>query len=825
MKSGCYRITKELLNTHSTNSKQDNIFLNLPNIGLQSIDRLQQFCPNLQVLFLHGNLIQEINTNFLQLRNIWILDISQNKLQSLDGLEQFIVLGSVNLSRNNISWKELRKISHVTFLCLYLFKNHQLDQDPQYREHVIDLFSKVWFLDGILITAEERKHIDVFFELESHKLVNPVRRKSSRNPNFIPTIQRNFLTNELYGVWTERFMKQFPLNFIQDSFLDSRRISFLFNSLLECYRLTPVANFNDNFEFLDGLSFLIDARKKFPENCNMLLLFIVVYILFSLPKVLIVECLVKTDLESIHELNCTQLFLTASYQLLNFIASVLLASLLVDRENGIRCGLYEKLFDAIYLCVYEIFTEKSSITFQNSNYCLLASEVLEPFCLIQNFFELIGEDEGVSKLVVFATRDPFILKEINEIKLSSTGDKWVKYQEISALLLHKSVPNLIYSTLETSYFSSSDSDNRVFPIPDIHDQSKVENHLWDELNEEFTSDFSNIYQQNASIVRPGDFVRLHNNKLARVLTITAPDLALLSATSQSVTEFIYVKTTKLAWDPIGRWIVKEKMKSQLNTTSNSSSPSTTTFYISRPSSNCESSNYDIPEISDNQLSDSLHCNSLINTDEPTNLQVNYKDVMSSQQSLEELKQERKYIQHVINQMHHELCREFHNVYQHGEKAQLNTRFVNAQRSFDNLFIDNSKTLPSMCYGVIKRRSKSCSTQRSQSEFSKTCRLSSQNYIFQNNSGRTPQSWIEVANTKDITSPSICNLAIHIDPKKAKSFTKWSPSSSFCRLSYKSKKRSHNQKVAMKSEPLLCVVGNNVALGTDVIKVHSQSSSI
>ena len=827
MKSASIRITKQLLNTHSSNCDLEDVrFLNLTNLRLQSIDRLQHLCPNVQVLFINGNVIQEIHPTFLLLHNIWILDISQNKLRSLDGLDRFIVLGSVNLSRNDLSWKELRKISHITFLSLYLFKNRRLDEDPKYREHIVDLFSKVWFLDGVLITTDERKRVECFFRLESLKLINPVRRKSSRNRRFIPTSQKNILTNGLHGFWTEIFLKKFPLNFIQDSTLDSRRISFLFASLLDCYQLNTVFDLKDQIDSIHGLSSLIDARRKFPESCNMLLLLIIVYILFSLPKLLLLECLVKTDLQRIHDLNCTHLFLTSSCQLLKFISTVLLASILVDKEKGIKSGLYDKLFDAIYLSVYDIFTEKSTITNQNAYYCLLASEVLEPFCLIQEFFELIGENEGVSKLVVVATRDPFILKEIKDIKLSSTGDKWVVYQEISALLLHKSVPNLLHSTSETSYFSLLEFDHMTFTLPlhnlitsnnfpasSLHDFHEGESHLRNTLiNKQCSEDFYSIYQ-NASIIRPGDFVRLHNNKLARVLALTAPDVALLSTTSQSVTEFIYIKTSKLAWDPIGRWTVKKCMKSQFNTTSISSSPTATTFYISRPASSmCESSNYDAAEISNDQLSDSLHCNSLTDANEETNAQVNYQEVMWPKQSLEELRKERKYIQLVINQMHHDIRREFRNSSQHDENFNYNSRFDISHRPLGTLSIDNSITLPSMCYDDIKHRSKCIiSSQHSLSDFSRPSRLVSLNKTLPNYSEHTPQCWIEVSYPKEFSSPSICNLGINIDPTNVKPFTKWSPNSSFNRFAYKTKKRSLSLKLSTESKPLLCVIGNNLTI--------------
>ena len=79
---------------------------------------------------------------------------------------------------------------------------------------------------------------------------------------------------------------------------------------------------------------------------------------------------------------------------MSLIIYILVAYLLVDFGRGLRNGVYFQLFNEIYLAATDIFSSKSSFS-KNTDYaCVLASEVLEPFCL--RFFDLIGEDEGVS---------------------------------------------------------------------------------------------------------------------------------------------------------------------------------------------------------------------------------------------------------------------------------------------------------------------------------------------------------------------------------------------------------------------------------------------
>lgn len=52
------------------------------------------------------------------------------QVKSLYGLSRFPVLGTVCLGGNELDWKELHRISHMTILSLTLVGNPQLDADP-----------------------------------------------------------------------------------------------------------------------------------------------------------------------------------------------------------------------------------------------------------------------------------------------------------------------------------------------------------------------------------------------------------------------------------------------------------------------------------------------------------------------------------------------------------------------------------------------------------------------------------------------------------------------------------------------------------------------
>ena len=555
-------VTRQLLESCGKSRNLNTVqFICLSGLGIHSIDRLANYSPNVEVLFVQGNLIKDVNVStYFYLNNLWVLDISDNCIQSLDGLDQFIVFGFLDLSGNKLCWRELRKIMDVTILCLSLYNNNKLDSDENYRKHVVDLFPKVWFLDRIIITSEERNSVELFFKHETNQHKQPIRRKFSKNVNFRPTSQRNMWKSRAHGIWTEKFMKKFPLSFTQNSELDTRRISYLYETLLKSFKSTPMLiDFDELIQH--NVHSLTVIRNEFPESCNMILLILIVYLVFSLPKSLVVECLTRIHLDCLNGLDFTYLLLNCTTQFLMYIISILVAYLLVDFGKGLKNGVYFQLFNAIYLAATDIFTSKSSFS-KNTDYaCVLASEVLEPFCLIQRFFDLIGEDEGVSTLVIVATRDPYIIKDINSLRSSIVHDRSVVYNEISTILLHKSLPNiLLYSKRENiseNIHFNPNSHSRLGScymdhLPKFCSSVNMSNRVDDDQSEILRFQTPN----NSIIIRPGDFVRLRCNKLARVISVIEPNLALLSAFSQPMNEFVYVNVANLAWDPMGRWFVR-----------------------------------------------------------------------------------------------------------------------------------------------------------------------------------------------------------------------------------------------------------------------------
>ena len=62
------------------------------------------------------------------------------QVKSLSGLSRFPVLGILKLGCNDLDWKELKHLSHMTIVSLTLLGNDRLDSDPHCMSIVSILF-------------------------------------------------------------------------------------------------------------------------------------------------------------------------------------------------------------------------------------------------------------------------------------------------------------------------------------------------------------------------------------------------------------------------------------------------------------------------------------------------------------------------------------------------------------------------------------------------------------------------------------------------------------------------------------------------------------
>ena len=67
-------------------------------------------------------------------REIWRLELNNNRIKTLDGLTKFIAIGTLNLHGNDLNWLELEKIRHLHTIDIILSNNPKLDKDPYCKE-------------------------------------------------------------------------------------------------------------------------------------------------------------------------------------------------------------------------------------------------------------------------------------------------------------------------------------------------------------------------------------------------------------------------------------------------------------------------------------------------------------------------------------------------------------------------------------------------------------------------------------------------------------------------------------------------------------------
>lgn len=81
---------------------------------------------------------------------LWVIDLLQNHISNLSGLKDFQVLGSLNLSCNDLTIKALDPLQN-TFIINLELTSHKIT-----RAQIISLLPYVWILNDVYITEQER---------------------------------------------------------------------------------------------------------------------------------------------------------------------------------------------------------------------------------------------------------------------------------------------------------------------------------------------------------------------------------------------------------------------------------------------------------------------------------------------------------------------------------------------------------------------------------------------------------------------------------------------------------------------------------------------
>ncbi|KAI8509680.1 hypothetical protein Bbelb_121080 [Branchiostoma belcheri] len=191
---------------------------------------------------------------------------------------------------------------------------------------------------------------------------------------------------------------------------------------------------------------------------------------FSIPAYLMKETLEVAKLDYLGVLETMSMFLLPR-DVRCRVVSILLSAVKMDRDSKEEGGLYDKLYLCLYYTVSELIRRgqldgvrqrggsgltndsrhsRRKGTLYKEYRCLLASEVVQLFCIVPAFYEFIDKDPGVRTMLCIATADDDICTRIAEIiekirsdqvgwreSLQLQGDVRKMFEETSEYILHR----------------------------------------------------------------------------------------------------------------------------------------------------------------------------------------------------------------------------------------------------------------------------------------------------------------------------------------------------------------------------------------------------
>lgn len=101
------RISSQLLRSRTSQPLQLVEYLDLSNLGLVSLERLE-LCPKVQTLIVRGNRIEAV-PDLRCYSQLWKIDLANNVVKSLEGLFSVAAFGTLVLANNDLDWNELQK--------------------------------------------------------------------------------------------------------------------------------------------------------------------------------------------------------------------------------------------------------------------------------------------------------------------------------------------------------------------------------------------------------------------------------------------------------------------------------------------------------------------------------------------------------------------------------------------------------------------------------------------------------------------------------------------------------------------------------------------
>ncbi|KAA6401011.1 MAG: hypothetical protein EZS28_003462 [Streblomastix strix] len=235
--------------------------LNLENSGLTSVQLHQmEDIKNVETLFLNNNLLEDVN--FLDsgiFKQLWSIDLSINKLSSLEGLIRYQSIGYLNLQHNHLTWSEILKLRHVNILNIQLSGNPDLGND--YRLIVIYLMPYIWCIDGWFVSQYERMRAATFVQQGEANVQFKFARMHLDGLKPTP-IERHMIFTNQHNKLIQNFSRKAP----QSRQTDQRRLRYLVSqfSQVEQHRYLykdQSLKMKQSVEHLDSNQFSIQEER------------------------------------------------------------------------------------------------------------------------------------------------------------------------------------------------------------------------------------------------------------------------------------------------------------------------------------------------------------------------------------------------------------------------------------------------------------------------------------------------------------------------------------------------------------------------------------
>jgi len=325
--------------------------LKLSKLGLGKLEPISN-CNEIESIDLQWNCFQEIDTIVL-FQSLWWLDLSFNQIKCLKPLSYFYGLGSLDLSNNLISWNSLHDLKHVHIIDLNIFDNDELQEDENYRVHVIDCLPRVWMLDGLLVTTVERQQVNHLFN-ESTLTSKPLRHRSSQE------CSRSFNSsvNKIFRSHAVKLSQYFSDQNSQNSETDLRRVQYIasdFDLRLSVLKL--------NKEHLNFAENMLKLREENKELCSVLLVLIFGSVYFDLPQDLMQDAFDVCEVSKKLGENINQLFSLSKKDKIKVFSLLLsmcklhrdLPSQVYKDKTFTKDGMYDRLYLALYNSVQTMF--------------------------------------------------------------------------------------------------------------------------------------------------------------------------------------------------------------------------------------------------------------------------------------------------------------------------------------------------------------------------------------------------------------------------------------------------------------------------------------